>query len=123
MRLALWICLGSGLGGLLRYLLSGWIAARVGQTFPWGTLTVNVIGSFAIGLLAALTDSQRWIGNPEIRQFLMLGILGGFTTYSSFSLQTLRLMQDGEWWPVAGNVFGTTALCLLFVLIGYKMGQ
>lgn len=56
MRLALWICLGSGLGGLLRYLLSGWIAARVGQTFPWGTLTVNVVGSFAIGLLAALTD-------------------------------------------------------------------
>ena len=123
MRLALWIGLGSGLGGMLRYLISGWIASRVGQTFPWGTITVNVIGSFSIGLLAALSDSQRWIGSPEMRQFLMLGFLGGFTTFSSFSLQTLRLVQDGEWWPAVGNVVGTTALCLLFVLIGYKVGQ
>ncbi|MEZ5276610.1 MAG: fluoride efflux transporter CrcB [Opitutaceae bacterium] len=123
MRLALWIGLGSGLGGMLRYLISGWIASRVGQTFPWGTITVNVVGSFLIGLLAALSDSQRWIGSPEMRQFLMLGFLGGFTTFSSFSLQTLRLVQDGEWWPAAGNVVGTTALCLLFVLIGYKVGQ
>ena len=123
MRLALWIGLGSGLGGMLRYLISGWIASRVGQTFPWGTITVNVIGSFSIGLLAALSDSQRWIGSPEMRHFLMLGFLGGFTTFSSFSLQTLRLVQDGEWWPAVGNVVGTTALCLLFVLIGYKVGQ
>lgn len=123
MRLALWIGLGSGLGGILRYGMSGLIADRFGQTFPWGTLVVNVLGSFVIGLLAALTDSQRWAGSPEVRQFLMLGVLGGFTTFSSFSLQTMRLLQDGEWWAAAGNVLGTTVLCLLFVIIGYKIGQ
>jgi CrcB protein len=123
MRLVILVGLGSGLGGMLRYWLSGLVASRVGETFPWGTVMVNVIGSCLIGLIAGLTDSQRWAGSPELRQFLMLGILGGFTTYSSFSLQTLRLLQDGEWWPAFGNVVGTTALCLLFVIIGYKIGQ
>ena len=123
MRLVLLVGLGSGLGGMLRYWLSGLVASRVGETFPWGTLAVNVLGSFLIGLIAGLTDSQRWAGSPEVRQFLMLGVLGGFTTYSSFSLQTLRLLQDGEWWPAVGNVVGTTLLCLLFVVIGYKVGQ
>ncbi len=123
MRLVLLVGLGSGLGGMLRYWLSGLVASRVGETFPWGTVAVNVLGSLLIGLIAGLTDSQRWAGSPEIRQFLMLGVLGGFTTYSSFSLQTLRLLQDGEWWPAVGYVVGTTLLCLLFVVVGYKVGQ
>lgn len=120
MSLYSWIFIGSGLGGLARFVLSGLVAHRFGETFPWGTFLINVSGSFVIGFIATLTAPEgRLIVGPTLRQFLMTGILGGFTTYSSFSLQTLALARDGEWFRAAGNAFGTFAICFLAVWLGH----
>ena len=123
MRAVLLIALGSALGGVSRYWVSGLVAERVGETFPWGTLVVNIVGSAIIGVLAAFGDSAR-VGLPaEARLFLMVGVLGGFTTFSSFSLQTLRLMQDGDWMRAAVNVLLSVALCLIAVAAGYRLAR
>ena len=123
MKTIILIGIGSGLGGVLRYWLSGIVAEKIGETFPWGTMTVNVIGSLLIGLLAAFVDSERILMGPGNRVFLMMGFCGGFTTFSSFSLQTLRLMQDNEWLHAGGNILFSVVLCLIGVFIGYKLGQ
>src|SRR5690349_23923805 len=89
--------LGSAIGGIARYWASGFIANRYGETFPWGTLLVNVSGSFAIGLFSTLTAPEgRWLVGPSGRNFFMAGICGGYTTFSSFSLQTLSLARSEE---------------------------
>jgi len=120
MSLYLWIFLGSGLGGLARFGVSSMLANRFGDSFPWGTLVVNVTGSFVIGFFAALTDpAGRIVASPTTRHFVMAGILGGFTTYSSFSLQTLALARQGEWLRASGNAFGTFVLCFLAVWLGH----
>ena len=117
------IFLGGGLGSVARWLASGLVATRFGEAFPWGTLVVNVVGSAIIGVLAAFGDSAR-LGLPaEARLFLMVGVLGGFTTFSSFSLQTLRLMQDGDWLRAAGNVLLSVAVCLVAVAAGYRLAR
>lgn len=114
------VAVGSALGGTLRYWLSGLVAAWAGQAFPWGTLLVNVTGSFAIGLFATLTAPDGRLFVPgEWRQFFMVGVCGGFTTFSSFSLQTLSLAQDGEWLAVGANVMLSVFLCLLAVWLGH----
>jgi fluoride exporter len=112
--------LGSALGGVLRYWCSGLIARWFGETFPWGTLVVNVAGSLLIGLIATLSapDGRLLIGTLT-RQFIMLGVLGGFTTFSSFSLQTLLLLREGDWMRAGGNVVGSVALCMLAVWLGH----
>ena len=120
----LWVGLGSALGGMGRFWLSGLIAQRFGEAFPSGTLVVNVSGSFLIGLLAALSDTEGHIFIPaSARQFLMIGILGGYTTFSSFSLQTLSLLRDGEWLYAVANVFLSVVLCLGGVWLGHVLGQ
>jgi CrcB protein len=121
MRTLLLIALGSALGGVARYWVAGFVAERVGEVFPWGTLVVNVAGSALIGILAAWGDSARLGLSAEARQFLMIGVLGGFTTFSSFSLQTLRLMQDGDWSRAAANVLLSVAVCLVAVAAGYRL--
>lgn len=114
------IALGSALGGTLRYWLSGLIAGWVGQTFPWGTLVINITGSFAIGLFGTLTAPDGRVFVPgEWRQFFMVGICGGYTTFSSFSLQTLALAQDGEWLWAGLNIMLSVVLCLLGVWLGH----
>ena len=123
MKIIILIGLGSGLGGGLRYWLSGVIAERVGETFPWGTISVNIIGSLLIGLLAAFADSERILMSPSSRQFLMIGFCGGFTTFSAFSLQSLRLIQSNEWLHAGGHILLSVALCLFGVFVGYKMGE
>ncbi len=116
------IFLGSGLGGLTRWALSGAIAARVGQTFPWGTLVVNVSGSFAIGLFATLTSPDgRFLAPPALRQFFMLGLCGGYTTFSSFSLQTLNLVEEGEWFRAGANAVLSMVFCLVAVWLGHLL--
>jgi len=116
----LWIALGSSLGGIARFALSGLIAHRFGETFPWGTLFINVSGSFVIGFFATLTDpGGRFIVGGTMRQFVMTGLLGGYTTYSSFSLQTFALVREGEWLRAGANSIGTFALCFLAVWLGY----
>jgi fluoride exporter len=119
---SLWIALGSGLGGVLRYWCSGLAARGFGETFPWGTLLVNVAGSLVIGLFATLTapDGRLLVGSTA-RQFVMIGVLGGYTTFSSFSLQTLALAQSGEWLRAAGNIVGSVLLCLIGVWLGHAL--
>ena len=86
----LWIAVGSALGGMARYWCSGVAARLIGETFPWGTIIVNIVGSFIIGFFATLTGPDgRMFADTLTRQFVMIGILGGYTTFSSFSLQTL----------------------------------
>jgi len=116
----LWVALGSALGGVARYWCSG-VAARLwGETFPWGTIIVNVAGSFVIGLFATLTAPDgRVFASSEARVFVMVGLCGGYTTFSSFSLQTLTLAQDGEFLRAALNIGGSVLLCLVAVWLGY----
>ncbi len=117
---ALWIFIGGGLGSLARWGASGWVANRFGETFPWGTLLVNVIGSFAIGLFATATSPDgRWLVPASFRTFFMFGVCGGFTTFSSFSLQTLTLVEDGEWVRAGANAVLSLVLCLLGVWLGH----
>ncbi|MBI3708272.1 MAG: fluoride efflux transporter CrcB [Proteobacteria bacterium] len=120
MALYLWIAIGSALGGAARYWCSGIVAEHFGQTFPWGTMVVNIAGSFIIGFVATLTgpDGQLLVGTTA-RQFVMVGICGGFTTFSSFSLQTLTLTRDGEWLRAGANICWSVLLCLLAVLLGH----
>ena len=119
----LWIAIGGALGSVGRFWFSGVIGRQFGETFPWGTLLVNLSGSFAIGLLAALAEpgGRRFIG-PTGRQFLMYGVCGGYTTFSSFSLQTLELMRDGDWFKAGANMAGSMVLCLVAVWLGYALG-
>lgn len=114
MKLYAAIMLGGALGSAARYALSVWVAGKVGEEFPWGTFAVNLIGSFVIGFVAGLTGPDGPLMVPEVvRVFIMIGILGGFTTFSSFSLQTLMLLQDGQWLWAAGNILLSVLLCLL----------
>jgi len=116
----LWVGLGSAIGGMGRYWCSGLVARSFGQVFPWGTIAVNVVGSFVIGFLASwLSGDGRLLVAPDARAFLMIGVCGGYTTFSSFSLETLNLMRDGEWgWAVA-NVLLSVLACLLAVWLGH----
>jgi CrcB protein len=117
-----WVALGSALGGMARYWCSGIAARIVGQTFPWGTLIVNVLGSFIIGFFATLTAPDGRLFVPSNgRVFVMVGLCGGYTTFSSFSLQTLNLVQDGEWLHAGGNILGSVTLCLLAVAAGHLL--
>jgi CrcB protein len=119
-----WVAIGGALGTTGRYWLSGVVARAIGETFPWGTLIINVSGSFVIGFFAALTgpDGRVFVGSTT-RQFVMVGICGGFTTFSSFSLQTLNLMNDGEWLRAGGNIGLSVALCLIAVWAGYMLAS
>jgi CrcB protein len=116
----LWIAIGSALGGMLRFALSGVIAERIGEIFPWGTFAVNVSGSLVIGFFFTLTEPDgRLLVGATARQFVMIGVCGGFTTFSSFSLQTLNLVRDGDWLRASTNVAGSVVLCLVAVWLGH----
>jgi CrcB protein len=120
MLIYLWLGLGGAIGTIARYALNGVISEWFGQSFPLGTLVVNVTGSFVIGIFAELTAPEgRWLASPAFRTFFMVGICGGYTTFSSFSLQTLSLLQDEEWLYASLNVLLSVALCLLAVWLGY----
>jgi CrcB protein len=119
----LWIAIGSALGGVARYACSRTVALRYGETFPWGTLSVNVIGSLVIGFVAALSGpDSRVMVSPNARTFLMVGLCGGFTTFSSFSLQTLELFRNRDFGEAFGNILLSVAACMAAVAIGYIAG-
>ena len=119
----LWIALGGALGSVARAWLGLAVARLAGGAFPWGTILINVLGSFAIGAFATLTvTGSRFAAPFDTRAFVMVGLCGGFTTFSSFSLQTLELAREGRpGWALA-NVGLSVALCLLAVAAGYAMG-
>jgi CrcB protein len=114
------VMLGGAAGTGLRMWISGAMAAKYGETFPVGTLVVNVSGCFVIGCFAALTGPEGvFLTSPLARQIVMIGVLGGFTTFSSFSLQTLNLLSDGEWMRAGLNVILSVVLCLIAVWLGH----
>jgi CrcB protein len=121
------IGLGGALGSMLRFGIAMLIdtavtnpgAAKAGPIFPWGVIIVNITGCFVIGFISSIsTPDGRIMLSPLTRQFIMIGILGGYTTFSSFSLQTLLLAQDGQWWGAAANVVLSVVLCLVGVWLG-----
>jgi CrcB protein len=114
-----WVALGSALGGMGRYACSGLGVRWFGESFPWGTLFVNVAGSLVIGVLAvALPADGRFLADNS-RVFLMVGVCGGFTTFSSFSMETLNLARNGDWGAASAYTLGSVVLCLAAVAIGY----
>ncbi|HEX3431862.1 MAG TPA: fluoride efflux transporter CrcB [Rhizomicrobium sp.] len=113
------LALSGALGTLARYWLSGLVANAFGQTFPWDTIFVNVTGSFVIGFVATIIGPEgRILVGGSTRQLVMIGFCGGYTTFSAFSLQTLNLMNDGEWLYAGGNVAASVGLCLISVWLG-----
>lgn len=117
---AVLVLLGGFLGGFARFAVSGLVGARVGELFPWGTLVVNVAGAFLIGLLAGLGSlAGGAFAGPLVRDFLIVGFCGGFTTVSSFALQTLFLGLDGEERAATLNIVVSAGLCLAAVAAGF----
>jgi CrcB protein len=119
----LWIAVGSALGGAARYALTLWAARAWGETFPWGTLLINALGSFVIGLFFNLTMADGPLpATANLRLFVMAGLCGGFTTFSAFSLQALLLLRGGEWVSAFAYMVGSVVLCLAAVLFGHWLG-
>jgi fluoride exporter len=116
------VILGSALGGMARYFISGLVARRVGETFPWGTLIINVTGAFAIGIFGALAEkSTSMFAEPDPWLFAVTGFLGCYTTVSSFSLQTLSLARDGQTRRAGGYVVLSVVLCLAAAALGFAL--
>ena len=118
------VFVGGAIGSICRFWLSGIVAERFGETFPYGTLMVNLVGSWIIGLAAgwvAHLNDPFWAS--AAKQLLMVGICGGLTTFSSFSLQTWNLVLSGRWGSAFTNVLVSTILCLALVALGWDVGQ
>ena len=114
------IALGGALGSVARFWINGLVSGQFGPGFPWGTLVANVSGSFIIGFFFTLTEpGGRVFASSNTRQFFMTGICGGYTTFSSFSLNTLNLAREGEWLRAGANTVGSVVLCLLAVWLGH----
>jgi fluoride exporter len=118
----LFVGLGGFIGTLARYWLSGLIARRYGETFPYGTLVVNAIGCFLIGFLFYFFY-DRSLTTPTTRTVVFIGLIGGFTTFSSYGLQTLTLLRDGEVFLALMNIVASNVLCLLLVWLGYSLAK
>ena len=112
----LFVALGGALGALARYGLGGWVYDRMGETFPWGTLAVNVLGCFLLGA------TVRWLqvsaASPALRPFLTVGLLGAFTTFSTFSFETVALVQEGQWMRAGAYVGGSVIAGLIAMVAG-----
>jgi fluoride exporter len=120
----LWVAIGSALGGMARQWCTTMSARWFGVDFPWGTLAINIIGSFVIGAFFTLTGTDgRFDVTDNAKLFVMTGICGGYTTFSAFSLQTLSLVQDGEWPRAGAYVLASVGLCLLAVWGGYALAS
>ncbi|MES1240386.1 MAG: fluoride efflux transporter CrcB [Acidobacteriota bacterium] len=118
----LWICVGGAVGTGARYLLGGWIADRTGSGFPWGTFAVNALGSFLLGAILQVALTTDLI-SPTLRLALTTGVMGGFTTYSTFNYETLQLMRDDAWLLAAANLGATVIGCLLAGALGLLCGR
>ncbi|MCL7958868.1 MAG: fluoride efflux transporter CrcB [marine benthic group bacterium] len=114
-----YVALGGALGALARYGISGWVYDRMGENFPWGTLIVNLVGCLALGMVI------RWLQvsavSPEVRPFLTIGVLGAFTTFSTFSYETVALLQEGQWLRAGLYMGGSVALGLIAMVAGMAL--
>jgi len=114
-----YVALGGALGALARYGISGWVYDRLGENFPWGTLVVNLVGCLALGLVI------RWLQvsavAPEVRPFLTIGVLGAFTTFSTFSYETMALLQEGQWLRAGLYMGGSVVLGLIAMVAGMAL--
>jgi len=122
----LWVALGGALGSVGRFWINGLVSDRAGAAFPWGTLVINIGGSFIIGVIGAIASPEGRLDSPTrqfVTQFLMIGVCGGYTTFSSFSLQTLNLVRDREWLYAGGNILFSVVFCLLAVWLGWLLGE
>lgn len=117
---SLWIALGGAIGSVMRFWLAELVGRLIESPFPWATVITNITGSFVIGFYATLTGPEgRLLATPVARQFVMVGICGGYTTFSAFSLQTLTLAQDGDWLRAGANIGVSVVLCLAAVWLGH----
>jgi len=124
MHSLIWITFGGAIGTAARFGLSGLVARLVGETFPWGTIIVNISGCLAIGFFFTMTGTQgRWLVSPAIRQFFTLGVCGGYTTFSTFSLETLTLVERGQWTKATANVLVSVLFCLVAVWFGHLVAN
>jgi len=122
MRQVLAIAAGGAVGSLLRFWMSNWVHAFAGRTFPYGTLAVNVLGCLIMGFLFVLFI-DRLSDNPVLRAGVLIGVLGGFTTFSSFSIETFNLIEQGAWAKAAANMSGSLVLCVGATWIGVMLGR
>lgn len=119
----LWVTIGSAIGGLLRYAITRW-TLTISMSFPYGTVFINVLGSFVIGYFGTLTlQSGKFAASDNTRLFVMVGICGGFTTFSSFSLQTFDLLRTGAWGRALVNAVFSVVLCVAAVAAGHLLAQ
>jgi len=116
------IAIGGAVGSVLRFMLSTSVHRLMGKDFPYGTLTVNVLGSLLMGFLFIMLV-ERQISSVELRSGILFGVLGAFTTFSSFSFETLALMESGDWVKALVNVFVSVSACLLATWIGLGIGR
>lgn len=119
----LWVFLGAGFGGVFRYLVSVWTCTAIGRHFPWATLVVNASGSFLMGFLFVLILNKYVMYTPQLRLFLLVGFLGGYTTFSSFSLDTWFLLESGKSMAGLANIGLNVLLCLGLTWLGIIWGR
>ena len=110
------VAFGGAMGAVSRYLASGWVQTLTGGLFPWGTVTVNVAGSFALGFV--MVWLQASVASGELRQFVAIGFLGSFTTFSTFSFEAMALLREGAWMRACGYTVGSVALGFVAVILG-----
>lgn len=117
MKMLLAVAIGGAVGAVARYKTIGWVAQAAGPGFPWGTAAVNVVGCFLMGVLAEV-GAQRQVLTPELRALLAVGVLGGFTTFSSFALDVATLWNRGDLLPAGAYIAASTALSILALFVG-----
>lgn len=115
------VFVGAGIGGVARYGVSAWVHQATGVAFPWGTLSINVSGSFLVAILYTILDAT--VAAPEWRVFLGIGFCGGYTTFSAFSYETMQLLQDGEWNRALLYIFGSLVLSLSAAAFGLGLSS
>lgn len=116
------VFVGGGIGSVLRYMMSGWVYSIWGSGFPYGTLTVNILGSFIIGFFLTLAE-DKFLVTPDIRVFIAIGVLGGFTTFSTFTYETMKLFRNGSFFIGGLNVLVSIIAALFAVWLGSITGK
>ena len=118
----LWISIGAVFGANLRYWVADWAASRWGGDFPYGTFLINMTGSFILGMVVALI-TDHYIIDPRLRILITVGLLGSFTTFSTYTYESIALIQQGQWWLGSVNLLGSSLLGGLSALLGIWIGK